>query len=300
MNYLFLIPAVMLLSTSCCGAKQPTTTDKIVKTDAQETPKPPETVVEEVIEVEEITPKPDTPIVETPVVEDAVDVEETEPETPAKPQTVFDHSIWNNLLQKYVSNDGKVNYKGFKNDRSKLKTYINLLSGNTPTNSWSKNEKLAYWINAYNTLTVDLIVRNYPVKSIKDINDPWKQRLWKLGDKWYNLEEIEHQILRKMNEPRIHFAIVCASYSCPKLANEAYNAEILDTQLTKATKDFLSDKKRNEITPKKVKLSKIFSWFAKDFKQNGSLIDFLNTYSEVKISKNAKKTFKEYIWTLNE
>ena len=260
-----------------------------------EPPKHTEVVVNEIIEVEEVKPTP-----ETPVVEEVVKIEETQPETPVLPQTVFDHSIWNNLLQKYVSNDGKVNYKGFKNDRSKLKTYINLLSENTPTNSWTKNEKLAYWINAYNALTVDLIVRNYPVKSIKDIEDPWKQRLWKLGDKWYNLEEIEHQILRKMNEPRIHFAIVCASYSCPKLANEAYNAENLDVQLTKATKDFLADKKRNEITPNKIKLSKIFSWFAKDFKQNGSLINFLNQYAEVKISKNAKKTFKEYIWTLNE
>ena len=76
---------------------------------------------------------------------------------------------------------------------------------------------LAFWMNAYNALTIDLILRNYPVDSIKDIKNPWDQRLWKLGDKWYNLNQIEHDILRKMDEPRIHFGIVCASFSCPKL-----------------------------------------------------------------------------------
>jgi hypothetical protein len=191
-------------------------------------------------------------------------------------------------------------YKGIKSEHSKLKAYITSLSENTPTNSWSKNEKLAYWMNAYNALTVDLIVRNYPIKSIKDIDKPWEQRLWKLGSKWYNLEEIEHQILRKMNEPRIHFGIVCASYSCPKLLNEAFEASTVNAQLTKATREFLADSKRNNISQNSLRLSKIFSWFSKDFKQNGSLIDFLNRYSDVKISKGAKKSYKDYIWTLNE
>jgi len=210
------------------------------------------------------------------------------------------HSLWNTILKSHVNSDGNVNYKALKSDSSKLKIYISELSKNTPTENWTKEEKLAYWINTYNALTVDLIIRNYPVESIKDINNPWKQRLWKLGDNMYDLDEIEHDILRNMNEPRIHFAIVCASYSCPKLQNEVYTAEKLDQQLTKATKEFLADKNRNEISENEIKISKIFDWFSKDFTKNGSLIDFLNLYTEVNISPNAKKRYKDYNWALND
>ena len=166
--------------------------------------------------------------------------------------------------------------------------------------SLEKGAQLAFWINAYNAFTVDLIIKHYPVTSIKEIKNPWKQRLWKLGNKTYSLEEIEHDILRKMNEPRIHFAIVCASYSCPKLQNKAFIAEDLETQLTTATKEFLADKNRNEISENSIELSKIFSWFSKDFTENGTLIEFLNQYSIVQISPNAKKRFKDYNWALNE
>tara|TARA_R110000868_G_scaffold227679_5_gene480712 strand:+ start:804 stop:1688 length:885 start_codon:yes stop_codon:yes gene_type:complete len=213
------------------------------------------------------------------------------------------HQLWNELLEKHVSENGNVNYKSFKTDHKKLLDYIyvlNLAKSNDAFQSFSKEEKLAYWINAYNAFTIDLMLRNYPIKSIKDIKNPWDQRLWKLGEKWYNLNDIEHQILRKMDEPRIHFAIVCASYSCPELQNEAYQASNLDAQLTKATKEFLHDSDRNNISENNLELSKIFQWFAKDFKQNGSLIDFLNQYSDIKISEKAKKSFKDYNWDLNE
>jgi|SRR5690606_5748251 len=211
-----------------------------------------------------------------------------------------DHSQWTVILQKYVSNSGKVNYKGLKNDRAPLTKYINYLGENTPKDNWSNQEILAYWINAYNALTVDLILRHYPIESIKDIKNPWEQRLWKLGNKWYNLDEIEHDILREMNEARIHFAIVCASVSCPKLQNEAYEALKLEAQLTKATKEFLNDPTKNYISQNDLELSKIFQWFTKDFKQNGSLIDFLNQYSDINISDNAKIKYKDYNWSLNE
>jgi hypothetical protein len=217
-----------------------------------------------------------------------------------KPDADFNHNIWNGLLQKYVTKDGHVNYKGFKTDNDKLQEYIQVLAHNVPNSAWSKQEKLAYWINAYNALTVDLILKNYPVKSIKDIKNPWGQELWKLGNKAYSLEEIEHEILRKMNEPRIHFAIVCASYSCPKLLNQAYTPKKLDSQLTNAAKGFLADSKRNEISENHIEISKIFDWFTKDFTKNGSLIDFLNQYSAVKISPNAKIRYKNYNWALNE
>lgn len=213
----------------------------------------------------------------------------------------FNHTKWHDLLQKHVSNDGHVNYKSFKTDRKPLLLYIKSLGDRIPQDSWTKTDKLAYWINAYNAMTIDLILRHYPIKSIKDIQKPWEQRLWKLGEKWYNLNEIEHRILRKMNEPRIHFAIVCASFSCPKLQNEAYTSPQLNAQLTQATKLFLADKNRNEISKNHIKLSKIFQWFSKDFKQKeSSLIDFLNKYSEITISNKAKQHFKTYNWDLNE
>ena len=105
---------------------------------------------------------------------------------------VFDHSGFHALLQKNVSPDGNVNYTVFKQDRTVLRMYLNALSRKTPTDSWSKQEKLAYWINAYNAMTIDLIIRNQPINSIKDIKNPWKQSLWKLGEAMYNLDEIEH------------------------------------------------------------------------------------------------------------
>ena len=210
------------------------------------------------------------------------------------------HKSFDKLLNKYVSNKGLIDYLAFKNSYLDLQFYITHLGEMTPTDKWTKEDKLAYWINAYNAMTIDLILQNYPIKSIKDIKDPWGERLWKLGNKWYNLNDIEHEILRKMDEPRIHFAIVCASYSCPKLQNKAFYAENLKEQLTNATKEFLSDSERNEIYENDLKLSKIFQWFTKDFKQNGSLIDFLNTYSEIQISEKAKISYKDYNWDLNE
>lgn len=211
-----------------------------------------------------------------------------------------DHSEWTSILKKHVSENGQVDYQNLKKDRKLLTEYISHLDKNTPKDNWKKEDKLAYWINAYNALTIDLIIRNYPIKSIKDIKNPWEQRLWKLGNTWYNLDGIEHDILRKMNEPRIHFAIVCASYSCPKLQNEAFIASKLETQLTKVTKAFLADKNRNELSENSLKISKIFDWFSKDFKQNGSVIDFINQYSDINISKNAKVKYKDYNWSLNE
>ena len=207
---------------------------------------------------------------------------------------------WNVLLQKHVSDEGLVDYKGFKKDRIILRSFFNQLDKSVPKETDTKAYILAYWINAYNAFTIDLILRHYPIKSIKNIKNPWEQRYWKLGKKWYNLNEIEHEILRKMNEPRIHFAIVCASISCPKLQNEAFTTSGLEVQLSKATQEFLNDKTRNSISENHLDLSKIFQWFTKDFKQNGSLIDFLNQYSTIKISAKAKKSYKDYNWDLNE
>lgn len=212
----------------------------------------------------------------------------------------INHAKWNVLLQKNVAKNGTVNYKGFQKDSKELKMYLNELSANVPAKSWSKNAILAYWINAYNAYTVQLILDNYPTKSIKDISDPWGKKFFTLGNKKYSLEEIEHEILRKMDEPRIHFAINCASFSCPNLRNEAYTEAKLEQQLTAAAKSFINDKTKNTITTNKIEISKIFDWFSGDFKKKGSVIDFLNQYSKVKISSKAKINYKDYNWSLNE
>ena len=210
------------------------------------------------------------------------------------------HQKWNDLLQKHVSENGNVDYKGFKKDQAALQSYLELLSKNLPEKSWTKNATLAYWINAYNAYTVKLILDNYPIKSIKKIDSPWDAAFINLGNKKYSLGQIEHKILRKMNEPRIHFAINCASYSCPNLLNQAYTEKQLNNQLEAVAKSFINDKTKNTITANSIEISSIFDWFTGDFKKKGTLIDFLNKYSSVKINAKAKISYKEYNWNLNE
>lgn len=210
------------------------------------------------------------------------------------------HQSWDNLLQKHVSGDGNVDYRGFRRDRLVLNSYLTLLSENMLDETWGRQDKLAYWMNVYNAFTIKLIIDNYPVKSIKDIKDPWDIRFFKLGKKWYNLNEVEHQILRKMRDPRIHFGINCASFSCPPLLNRAFTAHNVNEELEKLAIRFINDPYRNRTATDPIQLSKIFSWFAKDFKKEGSLIDYLNKYTKTKIPKDARKSFMDYNWNLNE
>ncbi|MBI3518501.1 MAG: DUF547 domain-containing protein [Bacteroidetes bacterium] len=222
------------------------------------------------------------------------------------------HEIWNSLLKKNVSSNGKVNYKGFIADSALLSKYLKLLSDNVPDEkTWSVNEQKAYWINAYNAFTVKLIIKYYPLKSIKDIgskiqipfvNTPWDIKFIKLGNETFDLNNIEHGHLRKkFGDARVHFSLVCASKSCPILLNEAYVAEKLDSQLDTQAKVFLSDKNRNDVSADNPKLSKIFDWYGMDFKSKGvSVIDFINKYSTTKINANAKINYNTYSWDLNE
>ena len=220
------------------------------------------------------------------------------------------HAVWEKLLKKNVNEAGLVNYKGFQKDKAELDSYLKTLSDNSPQTSWSENEQKAYWINAYNAFTVSLILQHYPVKSIKDIgaaiqipfvNTPWDIKFINLGGKKYDLNNIEHGILRKkFNDPRIHFAIVCASMSCPRLRNEAYTAVKLDMQLEEGGKDFLNDRSKNNINTDKVQLSKYFSWYKGDFTKNGSIGDFINKYSQTKINANTSINYLDYNWNLNE
>ncbi len=220
------------------------------------------------------------------------------------------HNAWTALLKKHVREDGLVDYKGFIKDKDKLNAYADYISNNPPASGWTDEEKIAYWINAYNVFTVKLIVDNYPVKSIKDLNPTlsiptirsiWTKEWFKIGGEDFSLDRIEHKILRKdFNEPRIHFAVNCASISCPILRNEAYTAEKLDQQLNEQATIFLNDTSRNMIESKKARVSKIFSWFGGDFKKDQTLIEFLNKYSKVKIDTKAKVRFMDYNWKLNE
>ncbi len=212
----------------------------------------------------------------------------------------FDNSIWNKTLESYVNENGNVNYKVLKENDADLNTYLRQFEKINPTEQWTKAEKLAYWINAYNAFTIKLIIDNYPIKSIKDIEKPWDKKFISIDGELLSLNHIEHEILRKMNEPRIHFAIVCASVSCPKLQNIAFESSTIEAQLANATKEFLADSTRNNLSQNKIKISKLFKWFSSDFKQKGSLIDFLNKYSEITISKKASKSYKDYDWNLNE
>lgn len=213
----------------------------------------------------------------------------------------IDHSTWNDLLKTHVSADGKVNYKGFKKDKTELDEYLQHLSEHFPKDSWTTNEKLAYWINTYNAYTISLIVERYPVKSIMDIQNAWDIKFIQLGDQTYTLNNIEHQIIRKkFDEPRIHFVLVCAAISCPVLLNEAYIADNLEQQLQQQGEQFINDPSKNSIKNNKAKVSQLFNWFGDDFTKNGSLIEYLNQFSEIKLEPNAKIDFLEYNWDLNE
>ncbi|WP_241478978.1 DUF547 domain-containing protein [Psychroserpens jangbogonensis] len=286
---------LVLLIVSCGSSKQIAST-----TPTEDTIQKEEQIVE--IEIEEV--------IETPAETDLTEMEssETVPEVVVEPEIIesieiesFNHDLWNSLLQKHVSDQGNVNYKGIRADKTRFNTYLKSLSETPPQESWTKDETLAYWMNVYNAFTVKLILDNYPIESIKDIDGPWNHRFIKIGDKWYTLNDVEHRIIRKMDEPRIHFALVCAAVSCPILYNKAFTAKDLETDLVLLTKGFLNDTSKNELSENSIKVSKIFKWYGGDFKTNGSsLIDFLNQYSNVTISDKAKKSYKDYNWNLNE
>ncbi len=221
------------------------------------------------------------------------------------------HQEWTTLLKKHVNNDGFVDYKGFIKDSLALNKYLEKLSSNAPANSWSKDEKFAYWINAYNAFTVKLIVSNYPVKSIKElgannpiifVNTAWDKKFFSIDGKKMTLNTIEFKILKKQfSDPRRHFAINCASYSCPKLLNEAYEAKTLDAQLTAQAKAFLADTEKNKMSATNPKLSSIFKWYSGDFETAGkSKIEFINQFTSTKINSNAKIEYLDYSWNLNE
>ncbi|RMG39162.1 MAG: DUF547 domain-containing protein [Candidatus Dadabacteria bacterium] len=234
----------------------------------------------------------------------------------------FDHSHqdWDHVLKKYVHMLGpqsRVDYSGLKSERHLLDSYIGSITAVSKTEyqSFSRDQKLAFLINAYNALTVKLIVDNYPVSSIKDLGSwlrsPWKKKFFKLFGEWHTLDDIEHGIIRKnFNEPRIHFALVCAARSCPALRNEAYRADRLSEQLEDAARKFLRDKSRNRYLPaeRRLELSSIFKWYRSDFEKNGSTLKLfiaLHMTDDPVLRREIQSpatdiTFLDYDWSLND
>lgn len=215
------------------------------------------------------------------------------------------HDQWTRLLQKYVDGKGMVDYRGFMADSTALNKYLELLGNHHPNEKhWSEDERLAYWINAYNAFAIQLVIRHYPVESIKDIagsipfiNSPWDLKFIHIEGETYDLNNIEHGIIReRFNEPRIHFALVCAAISCPRLRQEAFTADKLDTQLEAAAVEFFNDPTKNRITPQKAELSKILDWYGGDFTDVApSLREYVNRYSETKLEENAEIELKNTI-----
>ncbi|WP_148232089.1 DUF547 domain-containing protein [Maribacter sp. HTCC2170] len=212
----------------------------------------------------------------------------------------LNHDAWDQLVKKHVDDKGNVDYKRFKEDAEQLNGYIDFLSKNPISRTAKKEERLAYYINLYNAGTVQLILEHYPLESIKNIFRPWGKDRLVIGDNKYSLGEIEHDILRKMNEPRIHFAINCASFSCPKLLNEAYTASKMEKQLQRATFEFINDVSKNKISQNTVSLSKIFKWYKGDFTKKNSLIDYIEKYSDIEFSDDLDIEYLTYDWRLNE
>ncbi len=211
---------------------------------------------------------------------------------------LINHQLFGAQLQKYV-NAGKVNYNAWKKDMTGLQKYLDELSAAKNIEKWTYEDKLVFWINTYNSFTVKLILDNYPIKSIKDINGgkPWDKRFIKIGSTFYSLNDIENEIIRKkFGEPRIHFALNCAAKSCPILVNKAFTKENLNSLLESNTKNFINGPE-NTITKDKLEISSIFDWYGSDF---DDLVGFIGKYSTTKPNTNAKISFKNYNWSLNE
>jgi hypothetical protein len=224
------------------------------------------------------------------------------------PKRGFDHSALDRLLEKYVTPDG-VRYREWSaddGDRKALDEYVARLADGRPSGLPSP-DALAFWIDAYNALTLQLILDHYPVKSIKDIGSPWKKTLITVEGRDLSLNGIENDVIRKQwSEPRIHFALNCASVSCPPLRAEAYTGAMLDTQLEEQTRAFLADPAFNRLDAGDgtLHLSKVFQWYREDFEhEDRELADWVQPYFPElrgREGRDPKIDFGGYDWDLNE
>lgn len=238
------------------------------------------------------------------------------------------HADWTALLEQTISPINKghstaVDYSAFKNQESELQAYLDKLSevSRAGFDAWSKEKQLAFLINAYNAWTVELILTKYPdLDSIKDLgglfSSPWDKEFIPLLGKTVSLNDIEHGLIRgskRYNDPRIHFAVNCASIGCPALREEAYTADKLEQQLTQQTERFLTDSSRNYFKGKTIYLSSIFKWYGEDFevgfRGTKSIQSFLALYTDaLKLdqqqvlglkNQDFSVNFLDYDWKLN-
>jgi len=219
------------------------------------------------------------------------------------------HELWDAQLDRFVSDAGWVDYDAWKKDTVGLQEYLTLLEANHPNETnWSRDERLAYWINAYNAYTVELMLMHWPLESIKDIKDGigfvnsvWDIKFIEIEGQEYDLNNLEHGIIRpKFEDPRIHAAVNCASVSCPVLRNEAFTAKDLDAQLDDQVKRWFNSNRNDLSNPSQPKLSSIMKWYGDDFQWNdGSLETFVEKYSGVQIPDGTKFQYLDYDWGVN-
>jgi len=215
---------------------------------------------------------------------------------------------WEEMLKRYVQSDGRVKYEAWQYEAKKLEELIAALGLNAPSAHWAYQDQLAYWINMYNAASVSLMLRHYPVKSIREIKSMSRIPFFgSIFDRPFipvagmklSLNDIEHRILRRLKEPRIHFAINCASESCPALSREAYTSRKLEKQLQNGTIRFLSDPDRNEIKEDHNELSSVFNWFLDDFGGEEGLREKMKEWTG-RETLPERIQFKKYNWKINE
>jgi hypothetical protein len=209
------------------------------------------------------------------------------------------HDPFDRILRNYVDAEGRVAYRALeKQSGSQLRAYLEALAEADPT-ALDEREQIAFWINAYNAAVLNGVLRGYDAEGVIARVRFFSWYSFRVAKAERTLEEIEHEILRKQfAEPRIHFALVCASTSCPVLRREAYRGAELDAQLDDQTRRFLGDPSRNRIGNGQLALSPIFDWFREDFdKAAGSVRDFVRRYRDV--PDDADLTYLDYDWSLN-
>lgn len=219
------------------------------------------------------------------------------------------HELWTQELEKFVTDDGWVDYDAWKADTAGLVEYLDLLSTHHPNEkNWSRDQRFAYWLNAYNAFTVKLMVDHWPVASIKEIkggigfvNSIWDQKFITIEGNEYDLNDIEHGIIRpKFEDQRIHMAVNCASVSCPALLNEAFTAERLDAQLDQQSRIAFKSFRNDLSDPTNPKISSIFKWYGGDFSWNNSSLEaFVEKYGEVDLPEEVNFTYLDYNWAAN-
>lgn len=230
----------------------------------------------------------------------------------ANPVTVpsgLSHTAWNQLVQKYVDDQGLVAYGKWKvdsADRQKLQDYLAQFAPDAEQPA-KGDEAAASLINLYNALTVSVILENYPLESIQTLSQPFATKRLKVGGKMISIDDIEHNTLRPQIGYRAHSVLVCAARSCPPLQREAYGAGDLDARIAAAYRTWLAREDLNEFLPDKneAKISSIFSWFEEDFTKAGGVRKILAEYGppdqkDFLSGKGYEISYLPYNWGLND